>query len=135
MILNIKEILVIIAFCVVTVAYSVTAVLAYIRGKKKKADPAEVNASFADIAKNAIGLVGIAETAFKSVSQGGTLKLKDVLGDIKEQCEAAGIVFDKGYWTDLIGKSVDLLNYGRESEEKSEEKPTETVAEKQTPVV
>ena len=106
MILNIKEILVIIAFCVVTVAYSVTAVLAYIRGKKKKADPAEVNASFADIAKNAIGLVGIAETAFKSVSQGGTLKLKDVLGDIKEQ-----------------------------SEEKSEEKPTETIAEKQTPVV
>ena len=120
-IMSIKEILVLVVGCIVTVIYVITALLSYFRGKKAKVDPAEVNASFADIAKNALGLVGKAETAFKSVSQGGSLKLKDVLGDIKEQCEEAGIAFNKTYWTELIGKSVDLLNYDRESEEKSSE--------------
>ena len=103
----------IIAFVIVTIAYTITALLSYFRGKKAKVDPAKVSEDFTDIAIGAIDLIDIAETAFKSVSKGGTLKLKDVLNDIKEQCEERNIEFDKSYWTDFIGKAVNLLNYGR----------------------
>ena len=125
MVLSIKEILVIIAFVVVTIAYAVTALLSYFRGKKAKVDPAKVGEDFTNIAKGAIELVDIAETAFKSVSKGGTLKLKDVLNDIKEQCEEHNIEFDKAYWTEFVGKAVNLINYGRESDEKSDETKAE----------
>ena len=111
--------------CVGIVAYVITTVLAI---KRKKANGEQVNANevFADIAEKVIGLVKSAESAFASVNKGGALKLKDVLNDTKDLCESAGIAFDKGYWTDFIGKAVDLINIDRKPAEASMDanKPT-----------
>lgn len=102
--------------CVGIVAYIITTVLAI---KRKKANGEQVNADevFADIAEKVIGLIKSAESAFASVNKGGALKLKDVLNDTKDLCESAGIAFDKGYWTDFIGKAVDLINFDRKPAE------------------
>lgn len=112
-IMSIKEILVIVAFCVVTVAYTVTALLSYFRGKKAKVDPATVNEKFTEIVSTAIELVRKAESAYSSLQKGGSLKSKDVLGDIKEMCVENGITFDRAFWTKIIEESVDLINYNR----------------------
>ena len=108
-----KEILVVVAFCVVTVAYTVTALLSYFRGKKAKIDPAEANKAFANIVSGVNDLVGNAESAYSSVPKGGQLKSKDVLNDIKEQCAEAGIAYDKDFWIKLIKSGVSLINLNR----------------------
>lgn len=102
--------------CVGIVAYIITTVLAI---KRKKANGEQVNADevVAGIAEKVIDLVKGAEKAFSSVNKGGALKLKDVLNDTKDLCESAGIAFDKAYWTDFIGKAVDLINIDRKSAE------------------
>ena len=114
-IMSIKEILVIVAFCVVTVAYTVTALLSYFRGKKAQVDPATVNEKFTEIVSTAIQLVRKAESAYSSLEKGGSLKSKDVLGDIKEMCAENGITFDRAFWTKIIEESVDLINYNRQA--------------------
>ncbi len=111
--MSIKEILVIVAFCVVTVAYTVTALLSYFRGKKAQVDPAQVSEVFANIAPQVLGLIFGAEGAYSSVPKGGALKTKDVLNDIKEICAEGGVAFDRNYWTDFIKKAVDLINLNR----------------------
>lgn len=107
-------------------AYIVTTILAI---KRKKAKGENVNADevLAGIAGKVIELVRGAEKAFSSVIKGGALKLKDVLNDTKELCESAGIAFDKGFWTDFIGKAVDLINIDR--------KPAEVPADANKPTI
>lgn len=123
--MSIKEILVIVAFCVVTVSYTVTALLSYFRGKKAKADPEQVNAEFSNIAAKALELIFAVEGSYSSLPKGGALKSKDVLNDIKDMCEEKQLAFDKTYWTNFVNASVDLINFKRKSEEKSSETTTE----------
>lgn len=113
---NVQAIMYIVFASVGVVAYIVTTVLAI---KRKKANGEKVNADevLAGIAEKVIDLVKGAEKAFSSVNKGGALKLKDVLNDTKDLCESAGIVFDKAYWTDFIGKAVDLINIDRKPAE------------------
>ena len=132
-IMSLKEILVIVAFCVVTVAYSITALLSYIRGKKAKVDPATVDEKFTEIASTVLQLVFDAEGAYSSVPKGGSLKSKDVLGDIKEMCVENGIAFDKSYWTELIKKAVNLINLNRK--ETDSETTTNTTTTSSGPLV
>lgn len=113
---NVQAIMYIVFASVGVVAYIVTAVLAI---KRKKAKGEKVNADevLAGIAGKVIELVRGAEKAFSSVNKGGALKLKDVLNDTKELCESAGIAFNKEFWTDFIGKAVDLINIDRKPAE------------------
>ena len=129
--MDLKDILSIIVFCIVTVSYAATALISYFRGKKAKTDPAKVNEVFADIVSTVNQLVRNAEGAYESVTKGGALKLKDVLNDIKEKCVDGGIAFDKAYWTELIKSAVELINLNRVPEEKT----TETNSENQTRIV
>lgn len=106
-------------------AYIVTTILAFKR-KKAKGEAVDIDEAIAQIGEQVMELVKGAEKAFASVTKGGALKLKDVLNDTRELCEQAGVAFDKGYWTDFIGKAVELINIDRKPEEKPAEAPTDT---------
>lgn len=123
---NVQAIMYIVFASVGVVAYIVTTVLA-IKRKKAKGEAVNANEVLAGIAGKVIELVKGAESAFSSVNKGGALKLKDVLNDTKDLCESAGIAFDKGYWTDFIGKAVDLINIDR--------KPAETPTDANKPTI
>lgn len=123
---NVQAIMYIVFASVGVVAYIVTTVLA-IKRKKAKGEAVNADEVLANIAGKVIELVKGAESAFASVNKGGALKLKDVLNDTKDLCENAGIAFDKGYWTDFIGKAVDLINIDR--------KPAETPTDANKPII
>lgn len=124
---KVKIIVQIVLFVIMAIAYIITTVLAF---KRKKANGEKISAdeALATIAEKVIGFVKDAESAFASVNKGGTLKLKDVLNDTKDLCESAGLIFDKSYWTEFIGKAVELINIERKTVESNSESSDTTVA-------
>ncbi len=123
-IMDVKTILTIVGTCIGIVAYIIVTICA-VKRKKAKGEPIDVTTVFEDIASKALVLVKEAEKNYASVPNGGKLKLKDVLNDIKDLCSTAGISFDKPTWTAYIAKAVELINIDR----KPAETPTETTAE------
>lgn len=75
------------------------------RVKELITTPAEkMPAKIVDIWNNLIDYIKSAESAFTS----GTAKLDDVLKSIKLDCLAAGITFDKDYWTKAVNKVISM---------------------------
>lgn len=122
-IMDIKDIAIIVGGCLLAILYVALVIRAVIK-KKKNGGSVNVVQTMAEIAQQVMPLVGAAEIAFKSVSdkKTGTLKLKDVLNDIKDMCAEKGITYDKTYWTDYVKEAVNLININREQ-------PQETVTE------
>lgn len=125
--MDVKEIITIVSAGALAILYIVLAVIAIFKKVKsgEKINAEDITNAMAEIAKDVMPLVGAAEIAFKSVAgmKTGTLKLKDVLNDIKDKCVEKGITFDKSYWTDFIQKAVELININRDQ---SSETTTET---------
>lgn len=121
---KVQAIMYIVFASVGVLAYIVTTILA-IKRKKAKGENVNADEALATIASNVIELVKTAEHSFETMNKGGYQKLKDVLNDTKDLCANAGIVFDKGYWTEFINKAVDLINIDRKPAETSTEKSAE----------
>lgn len=117
---KVQAIMYIVFASVGVLAYIITTVLA-IKRKKAKGEPVDITTVFDDIAGKVLTLVKEAERNFATVQSGGKMKLKDVLNDVKDLCSTAGVAFDKTYWTNYIGKAVELINIDRKSEETSEQ--------------
>ena len=115
--MTIKDIVSIVAFCIFALAYVGMALLALFRGKKVKADPAQVDEVFSYIASNALSLIANAEQSYSSVQKGGALKQKDVMNDIKDMCADGGIRYDKEFWQGFIADAVKLINTNRKTDE------------------
>lgn len=137
--MDIKEILYIIAVCVVglyAVISTAVAIVHKIRNKKQNGEDITLSSVIQEVTGEVVDIVNETETLFKSMTgatgiKAGPLKLDSVLNKTRDICAEKQIPFDKEKWTDFIEKTVKLLNNGRENTEK----PTETVAEKQTTVV
>lgn len=137
--MDIKEILYIIAVCVVglyAVISTAVAIVRKIRNKKQNGEDITLSSVIQEVTGEVVDIVNETETLFKSMTgatgiKAGPLKLDSVLNKTRDICAEKQIPFDKEKWTDFIEKTVKLLNNGRENTEK----PTETVAEKQTTVV
>ena len=128
-----KEILWLVAFCVVGLYAIVASVVAVIRfiHKKKNGEPVTVASIFQEIAESAMGFIRDAETAYKALTgatgvKAGAFKLESVLNKLRDLCAEKGVTFDKTYWTDFIEKAVKLINIDREPEEKPAEAATDT---------
>ncbi len=114
-IMAIKDIAIIVGGCLLAILYVFLVIRAIIK-KKQSGKSVNVVQTMAEIAQQVMPLVGAAEVAFKSVSdkKTGTLKLKDVLNDIKDMCAEKGITYDKSYWTDYVKEAVNLININRD---------------------
>lgn len=121
---KVQAIMYIVFASVGVVAYIVTTVLA-IKRKKAKGEAIDLTTVFDDIAGKVLTLVKEAERNFSAVQSGGKMKLKDVLNDVKDLCSTAGVAFDKSYWTNYIGKAVELINIDRKPAEQPTETPTD----------
>ena len=126
-IMDIKDIAILVGGCLLAILYVALVIRAIIK-KKKSGGSVNVVQTMAEIAQQVMPLVGAAEVAFKSVSdkKTGTLKLKDVLNDIKDLCTEKGITYDKTYWTDYVKEAVNLININRELPEGSATEVTAT---------
>ena len=137
--MDIKEILYIIAVCVVglyAVISTAVAIVRKIKNKKQNGEDITLSSVIQEVTGEVVDIVNETETLFKSMTgatgiKAGPLKLDSVLNKTRDICVEKQIPFDKEKWTDFIEKTVKLLNNGRENTEK----PTESVAEKQTTVV
>lgn len=125
-IMEIKDIAMIVVGCFLALLYIALLIIAIVK-KRKQGQSIDIMQTMSDIAQKVLPLVGIAEINFKNVSdkKTGTLKLKDVLNDIKDMCIEKGINYDKTYWTDYVNEAVNLININKE-------KPTEDAVEKVT---
>lgn len=125
-IMEIKDITMIVVACFLALLYIALVIIAIVK-KRKQGEPVDVIQAMAEVAQKVLPLVGIAEINFKNVSdkKTGTLKLKDVLNDIKDMCIEKGINYDKAYWTDYVNEAVNLININKE-------KSTEDAVEKVT---
>lgn len=124
--MEIKDITMIVVACFLALLYIALVIIAIVK-KRKQGEPVDVIQAMAEVAQKVLPLVGIAEINFKNVSdkKTGTLKLKDVLNDIKDMCIEKGINYDKAYWTDYVNEAVNLININKE-------KSTEDAVEKVT---
>lgn len=136
-IMSIKEILWLVALCVVGLCAIITTLVAVVRfiRKKKNGEPVTLESVFQEISESAMEFIGDAESAYKALTgatgvKAGTFKLENVLNKLRDLCAEKGVSFDKTYWTDYIEKAVRLINIDRKTEEKS----TETTTETKTPV-
>ena len=139
-IMSIKDILLLVAFCLVGVFLIVAFVIAVVRfiRKKKNGEPVTLDSVFWDVVEQGMALVGETETIYKALTgatgiKTGPLKLDSVLNKVRDLCMEKDVPFDKEKWTKFIEEAVKLLNNGREVP--SEEKPAETTTEAQTPSV
>lgn len=123
-IMDVKTILTIVGTCIGIVAYIIVTICA-IKRKKANGEPVDITTVFDDIAGKVLTLVKEAEKNFSAVQSGGKMKLKDVLNDVKDLCATAGVAYDKTYWTNYIGKAVELINIDRKPTEKPAETPTD----------
>lgn len=127
--MDIKEILYLIALCVVGVYAIVATAIAVIRMVHKKIKngesltPESVSKDLSEISEEiseqVIDLVNETETMFKSLTgatgvKTGPLKLDSVLNKTRDICAEKQVPFDKERWTAFIKKAVNLLNNGRE---------------------
>lgn len=130
LIMDIKDIIMIIVGCFLVLLYIVLVGIAIVK-KRKQGEPVDIGKTMAEIAQQVLPLVGTAEIAFKSVSdkKTGTLKLKDVLHDIKDMCMEQGIIFDKEYWTKYVNEAVNLINVNRTSQEITEDNIVDKIAD------
>lgn len=138
--MSIKDILFLLAICVVGLYAIVTTAIAVVRfiRKKKNGEPVTIDSLFWDVVGQGMALVGETETIYKALTgatgvKTGPLKLDSVLNKVRDLCVEKNIPFDKEKWTKFIEEAVKLLNNGRE--ELPEEKPAETITETQTPIV
>lgn len=137
--MDVKEILYIVAFCIVGLYAIITTVIAVVRkikNKKKNGEDITLESVIQEVAGEVVDIVDETETLFKSMTgatgfKTGPLKLDSVLNKTRDICTEKQIPFDKEKWTAFIEKTVKLLNNSREIIEK----PTGTIAEKQTTVV
>ena len=139
-IMSIKDILLLLAICVVGLYAIITTAIAVVRfiRKKKNGEPVTIDSLFWDVVGQGMALVGETETIYKALTgatgvKTGPLKLDSVLNKVRDLCVEKNIPFDKEKWTRFIEEAVKLLNNGRE--ELPEEKPAETIMETQTPIV
>lgn len=125
-IMEIKDIAMIVVGCFLALLYIALVIISIVK-KRKQGQPIDIMQTMAEIAQKVLPLVGTAEIAFKSVSdkKTGTLKLKDVLNDVKDMCIEKGIKYDKTYWTNYVNEAVNLININKE-------KSTEDAVEKET---
>lgn len=137
--MDIKEILYLIAICVVGL-YAITAtVVAIVRKtlhKKQNGEEITPESVIQEVAGEVVDIVDETETLFKSMTgatgfKTGPLKLDSVLNKTRDICTEKQIPFDKEKWTKFIEKTVKLLNNGRAPAAT----PTETTTKTETPVV
>ena len=134
--MNIKDILLLVAICVVGLYAVITSLIAVVRfiRKKKNGEPVTLESVFQEISQSAMEFIGDAESAYKALTgatgvKAGTFKLENVLNKLRDLCAEKGITFDKTYWTGFIENAVKLINIDRKPEEKS----ADTTKETQTP--
>lgn len=138
-IMSIKDILLLLAICVVGLYAFITTAIAVVRfiRKKKNGEPVTIDSLFWDVVGQGMALVGETETIYKALTgatgvKTGPLKLDSVLNKVRDLCVEKNIPFDKEKWTKFIEEAVKLLNNGRE--ELPEEKPAEATTDTTTTV-
>lgn len=137
--MSIKDILLLLAICVVGLYAFITTAIAVVRfiRKKKNGEPVTIDSLFWDVVGQGMALVGETETIYKALTgatgvKTGPLKLDSVLNKVRDLCVEKNIPFDKEKWTKFIEEAVKLLNNGRE--ELPEEKPAEATTDTTTTV-
>ena len=136
-IMSIKDILLLVAICIMGICLIIAFAVAVVRfiRKKKNGESVTLDSVFWDVVEQGMALVGETETIYKALTgatgiKTGPLKLDSVLNKVRDLCAEKGIPFDKEKWTKFIEEAVKLLNNGRE--EQSEAKPEEAPADSAT---
>ena len=134
-IMSIKDILLLVAICIMGICLIISFVVALVRfvRKKKNGETVTLDSVFWDVVEQGMALVGETETIYKALTgatgiKTGPLKLDSVLNKVRDLCVEKNIPFDKEKWTKFIEEAVKLLNNGRKEppEGNPAEAPTDT---------